>query len=69
MQISARNQMKGTVTAMEVGAVNVEITLEVAPGVVMTSVLTKKASESLGLEVGSTAYAIIKASSVLLGVD
>lgn len=69
MKISARNMIKGVVTAIEVGAVNDEITVEIAPGVVLTSVITKKSCESLQLEIGKEAYVIIKASNVMLGVD
>jgi len=45
------------------------VTLEVAPGVTVVSVITKEAAESLGLKVGAKAYAVIKASSVMMGVD
>jgi molybdate transport system regulatory protein len=69
MKISARNVLKGTVKSVEMGAVNVELTLEVAPGVLITSIITKRSCEELGLEVGKTAYAVIKASSVMLGVE
>jgi len=69
MKISARNRLPGTIRHIEVGAVNTEVTLEVAPGVQVVSVITKDAVESLGLEVGQRAYAVIKASSVMVGID
>ena len=69
MKISARNLLKGTVKAIEVGVVNVEVTVEVAPGLVMTSIITKKSCEGLGLKVGKEAYLIVKASNVMIGVD
>jgi molybdopterin-binding protein len=69
MKISARNQLKGTVKAINVGAVNCEVIIELPGGSVIVSVITKSSVESLGLKVGSPAYAIVKASNVLVGVD
>lgn len=69
MKISARNTLPGIVSRLEPGAVNTEVTLEVAPGVTVVSIITKEAAESLGLKVGAKAYAVIKASSVMMGVD
>ena len=69
MQLSARNAIKGTVKSVDIGAVNVEIVLEIAPGVEITSIITKKSCENLGLDVGKEAYAVIKASNVMMGVE
>ncbi len=69
MKISARNVLKGTVKSFETGMVNVEVILEIAPGLEITSVITKKSFEKLALEPGGEAYAIIKGSNVILGVD
>ncbi len=69
MKLSARNVLKGTVKDIVIGAVNVEVTLEVAPGVEMTSIITKSSCETLGLEVGKEAYAVVKASNVMVGID
>ena len=69
MKISARNTLSGTIKSIEMGAVNNEVTIELAPGVVLTSVVTKASCERLGLKVGDSAYAFIKASSVMIGVD
>ncbi|MGE6380048.1 TOBE domain-containing protein [Shewanella baltica] len=69
MKISARNTLSGTIKSIEMGAVNNEVTIELAPGVVLTSVVTKTSCERLGLKVGDSAYALIKASSVMIGVD
>lgn len=69
MQISARNQLKGTVKAVNHGAVNTEVVLEIAPGVEVTSIITKASAESLGLKVGSQAYAVVKASTVMIATD
>jgi len=69
MKISARNVLKGTVKSFETGIVNVEVILEIAPGLEITSVITKKSFEKLDLKPGGEAYAIIKGSNVMLGVD
>ena len=69
MKISARNVLKGTVTAIREGSVNSEVIVEVAPGVEMASIITKASCEHLGLAVGKKAYVIIKASNVMLGAD
>jgi len=69
MKVSARNAIKGTVKSIVPGAVNNEIVIEVAPGVEMTSIITKTSSESLGLEVGKEVYAVIKSSDVMVAVD
>ncbi|MCU7975463.1 molybdopterin-binding protein [Shewanella sp. SW36] len=69
MKISARNTLSGTIKSIEMGAVNNEVTIELAPGVVLTSVVTKASCERLGLKVDDSAYALIKASSVMIGVD
>ncbi|NMG19819.1 TOBE domain-containing protein [Brasilonema bromeliae] len=69
MEISARNTFKGTVKEIVTGSVNDEITLEIAPGVEVTAVITKTSAESLGLKEGKEAYAIIKASDVMVSVD
>ena len=67
--ISARNQLAGTVLSVEKGAVNGVVTIEVAPGVVITSSITNAAIEELGLVEGTKAVAIVKASSVMVGVE
>ena len=69
MKISARNVLKGTIKAIEIGAVNVEVAVEVAPGLGMTSIITKKSCENLGLEVGKDVYVIVKASNVMIGTE
>lgn len=69
MRLSARNQLPGTVIAIEKGAVNGIVTIEVAPGVIITSSITNAAIEELGLTEGAKAVAVIKASSVMVGVE
>ena len=69
MKISARNTLKGRIKRIEQGAVNSEVTIELAGGHEIVSIVTKRSVEALGLAVGKEAYAIIKASSVMVGVD
>ncbi len=69
MKLSARNVLQGKVTSIEIGAVNVEVELEIAPGVLLTSIITRKSCEGLNLEVGKDVYAVVKASSVMVGTD
>ena len=69
MKISARNALKGVVKRIEPGAVNAEMTLELPGGIEVVSIITKKSVATLGLTVGKPAYAVIKASNVMLGVD
>jgi molybdopterin-binding protein len=69
MKLSARNALPGTVRAIEEGAVNAEVTLELAPGLMVVSIITLDAMKNLNLKVGGKAYAVIKASSVMVAVD
>jgi len=69
MKVSARNILKGTVKQLVTGSVNTEVTLEIAPGIEITSIITKASAEQLGLAEGKEAYAIIKSSNVMIAVD
>lgn len=69
MEISARNSIQGTVKKIVHGSVNTEITLEVASGVELVSIITKSSAENLGLVEGKQAYAVIKSSDVMLAVE
>jgi len=67
-KISARNVLQGTVNRIELGAVNDEVTIDIAGSNTVTSILTSESIRSLGLETGTEVSAIIKASSVLLAI-
>ncbi len=69
MQISARNMLKGQVKQVIEGAVNDEVVIELPGGVEIVSVITKSSAEALGLAPGKEAYAVIKASNVMVMVD
>ncbi len=69
MKISARNVLAATVKSVTPGAVDSEIVIELAPGIEMVSIITKQSAERLGLKPGAKAYAIVKASNVMIGID
>jgi len=65
-RISARNQLSGTISSIQEGAVNDIVKLDVAPDVAITSTISKEAVDELGLRTGGPATAIIKATSVMI---
>jgi len=69
MEISARNSLKGKVKRVLPGAVNTEVTVELANGLEVVSIITKESAEHLNLTVGKEVYAIIKASDVMIATD
>jgi molybdopterin-binding protein len=69
MKLSARNTLKGTVSKIEKGAVNSTVQLDIGGGNTVTAMITNASVEELGLEPGKTAYAVIKASEVIIGTD
>lgn len=69
MKISARNTLAGTVKLIKKGMVNSEVVLSLGDETEVVSIITNDAVESLGIKVGGKAYAIVKASSVMLAVD
>ena len=69
MKLSARNALPGIVRKIEEGAVNAEVTIELGPQLNVVSIITLDAIRSLKLKVGDRAYAVIKASSVMVAVD
>ncbi|MFH8249517.1 molybdopterin-binding protein [Microbacterium sp. B2969] len=69
MKVSARNQLKGTVVDVTKGATTSHVRIDIGGGSVVTASITNEAVDELGLSVGSTAYAVIKASDVMVGVD
>ncbi len=69
MKLSARNTLKGKIVSVKSGVVNSEVTLELPGGAQIVAVVTKESAETLGLVNGKTAYAVIMASSIIIGVD
>ncbi len=68
MKISARNQLPGEITAINIDGVTAEVTMDVGNGLEVTGVITRGSVERLGLEVGSHAVAVIKATDVMVGI-
>lgn len=68
MKLSARNILKGKVVEVSEGAVTGHVKLDVG-GSVITASITNAAIKELGLKEGKDAYAVIKASDVMIGID
>jgi molybdopterin-binding protein len=68
MKLSARNRLKGTVTEVTKGATTSHVKIDIG-GAVVTASITNDAVDELKLAKGQTAYAIIKASDVMVAVD
>ena len=68
MRISARNRLKGKVTEVTKGATTAHVKIDVG-GTVVTASITNQSVDELGLKVGDEAYAVIKASDVMVGKD
>ena len=69
MKLSARNLLKGKVIKLVKGAVNSEVILELPGGDQIVSIITNTSVETLKLKEGAGAYAVIKASNVMIAVD
>ena len=67
MKISARNVFKGTIKELTVDGVNTEVVVQLPGGDEVVSVITSNSARAMGLAVGKSAYAVIKASDVLIG--
>ena len=69
LAVSARNKIKGTISEIKDGAVNCEVVIATAGGLIVTAIVTEDAKKELSLAKGDTVYAIIKASSILVGAN
>lgn len=69
MKLSARNVLQGKVVKIVPGVVNAEVTIQLPGGEQIVSIITMASVTSLGLKEGGEAYAVIKASSVMIAVD
>ena len=67
MKLSARNQLNGKITGVELGAVMANIKIEISEPDVITAVITKESAENLGLSKGDDVTAIIKSTEVIIG--
>ncbi len=66
MEVSARNKLTGTVKDLRLGQVMAEVTLQVGENEI-TALITRTSAERLGLKVGDKAFALIKATEVMVG--
>jgi len=69
MKLSARNIIRGKVLQVTKGATTAHVKIEVGGGAVITASITNEAVDELGLKAGDGAYAVIKASDVMVAVD
>lgn len=69
MKLSARNQLKGKVVEIQDGAVNGIVLLDIGGGNIISSTISMASIKDLGLEVGKEACAVIKSTSVMIGVE
>ena len=68
MKISARNTLKGKVVEVTKGATTAHVKIDIG-GAVVTASITNQSVDDLGLEVGKDAYAVVKASDVMVAID
>jgi molybdopterin-binding protein len=68
MKISARNRLKGKIVEVVKGATTAHVRIDIG-GSIVTSSITNEAVDELGLKVGGTAYAVVKASDVMVAID
>ncbi|TQI77044.1 molybdopterin-binding protein [Bosea sp. AK1] len=68
MKISARNQLKGRIVEITKGATTAHVHIDIG-GAIVTSSITNAAVDDLGLTVGKEAYAVVKASDVMIAID
>ena len=68
MKISARNRLKGKIVEVIKGATTAHVRIDVG-GSIVTAAITNESVDELGLKVGGEAYAVIKASDVMVGID
>lgn len=68
MRISARNQLRGTIVEITKGATTAHVRIDLGTSIVTASI-TNQSVDELGLTVGGEAYAVVKASDVMVAVD
>jgi molybdopterin-binding protein len=69
MKLSARNKLKGKVAEVKKGATTTHVRIDIGGGAAVTASITNEAADELKLANGQDAYAVIKASDVMVGVD
>jgi molybdopterin-binding protein len=69
MKISARNRLKGKVTDIVKGATTAHVRIDIGNGTIVTASITNEAVDERALTVGGEAYAVVKASDVMVAID
>jgi molybdopterin-binding protein len=69
MRLSARNQIKGTVTKVTKGTTTSHVLIDIGSGQTVTSSITNESIDELGIKAGGKVTVIVKASDVMIGVD
>ena len=69
MKISARNVFKGKVVGVEKGQTTAHVRVDIGGGKVVTASITNQSVDDLGLKAGQEAYAVVKASNVMIAID
>jgi molybdopterin-binding protein len=69
MKLSARNKLKGKIVEVQKGATTTRVRIDIGGGTAVTASITNEAADELKLANGQNAYAVIKASDVMVGVD
>ncbi len=69
MKISARNQIRGKIVEVSKGATTAHVRIEIGGGAIVTASITNEAVDELELREGADAYAVVKASDVMVAVD
>ena len=67
-KLSARNQLKGKILEVKKGATTSHVRINIGNGIIITSAITNEAVADLNLKAGDEAWAVIKASDVMIGV-
>lgn len=66
MQLSARNQLRGRIAALRTDGLMAEVTIELAGGQQLVSVITRSSAETIGLREGDDVTAVIKSTEVMV---
>ena len=69
VKLSARNKLKGKIVEVKKGATTTHVRIDIGGGTAVTASITNEAADELKLANGQDAYAVIKASDVMVGVD
>jgi molybdopterin-binding protein len=69
MKLSARNKLKGKIVEVKKGATTAHVRIDIGGGAIVTAAITNESADELKLATGQTAYAVIKASDVMVGID